>query len=85
MEEAPHECAAVGHRPRGHDARAPKGTLVAIGNHRNEVIVGDIETGEVAVIDKSEHGRTEDLAWSPDAQVARVHFWTDARHCAIKL
>ena len=52
---------------------APKGTLVAIGNHRNEVIVGDIETGEVAVIDKSEHGRTEDLAWSPDGAVARVH------------
>ncbi len=64
---------------------APKGTLVAIGNHRNEVIVGDIETGEVSVIDKSEHGRTEDLAWSPDAQWLAYTSVTDARHQAIKL
>jgi tricorn protease len=64
---------------------APKGTFVAVGNHRNEVIVGDIASGEAAVIDQSEHGRTEDLAWSPDGKWLAYTFWTDARHCAIKL
>jgi len=64
---------------------APNGTFVAVGNHRNEVIVGDIASGEAAVIDQSEHGRTEDLAWSPDGKWLAYTFWTDARHCAIKL
>ncbi|HTP98748.1 MAG TPA: S41 family peptidase [Casimicrobiaceae bacterium] len=64
---------------------APKGTLVAIGNHRNEVLLGDIESGAVTVIDRSDHGRTEDLAWSHDGQWLAYTSWTDARHCAIKL
>ena len=64
---------------------APRGTLLAIGNHRNQVIVGNIESGDVSVIDRSEYGRTEELAWSPDGQWLAYIFWTDARHCAIKL
>ncbi|MCC6868812.1 MAG: PDZ domain-containing protein [Burkholderiales bacterium] len=64
---------------------APHGSLVAIGNHRNEVIVGDVTTGEHAVIDRSDHGRTEDLAWSPDGKWLAYTYWTDARHVAIKL
>jgi tricorn protease len=64
---------------------APHGTRVAIGNHRNEVIVGDVATGDVRVIDRSDHGRTEDVAFSPDGQWLAYTFWTDARHCAIKL
>ncbi len=64
---------------------APRGTLVAVGNHRNEVIVGDVASGEVTVIDKSDHGRTEDVAWSPDGKWLAYTFWTGARHCAIKL
>lgn len=64
---------------------APRGSLVAIGNHRNEVLVGDVASGECAVIDASEHGRTEDLAWSPDGKWLAYTFWTDARHVAIKL
>ena len=64
---------------------APSGTLVAVGNHRNEVIVGDVASGEVTVIDKSEHGRTEDVAWSPDGKWLAYTFWTGPRHCAIKL
>ncbi len=64
---------------------APRGSLVAIGNHRNEVIVGDVASGAHAVIDRSEHGRTEDLAWSPDGKWLAYTYWTDARHVAIKL
>lgn len=64
---------------------APRGSLVAIGNHRNQVIVGDVETGEMTVIDHSDHGRTEDLAWSPDGKWLAYTWWSGARHCAIKL
>ncbi len=64
---------------------APRGNLVAIGNHRNQVIVGDVATGEHAVIDHSDHGRTEDVAWSPDGKWLAYTYWAGARHCAIKL
>ena len=64
---------------------APKGTLVALSNHRNEVIVGDVAAGTMSVVDRSDAGRTEDLAWSPDGAWLAYPFWTDARHCAIKL
>ena len=64
---------------------APRGAQLAISNHRNEVLLGDVETGALTVIDRSDAGRTEDLAWSPDAGWIAYQFWTDARHCAIKL
>ncbi|MCC7328325.1 MAG: PDZ domain-containing protein [Burkholderiales bacterium] len=64
---------------------APKGTQVAIANHRNEVLVGDVESGVLTVADRSDDGRTEDLSWSPDARWLAYPFWTDPRHCAIKL
>jgi tricorn protease len=64
---------------------APRGRLIALANHRNEVMIGDLVTGELAMVDRSEAGRTEDLAWSPDAAWLAYSFWTSARHCAIKL
>ena len=64
---------------------APVGTLVALANHRQEVLIGDVADGSVRVIDKSGAGRTEDLAWSPDAAWLAYAFWTNLRHCAIKL
>ena len=64
---------------------APRGHLVALSNHRNEVLVGDVATGELAVVDRSDHGRTEDLAWSPDAAWLAYSYWTSTRHSAIKL
>jgi tricorn protease len=64
---------------------APRGSLVAIANHRNEVLVGDIASGEITRIDRSDAGRTEELAWSPDAAWLAYTFWTGPRHCAIKL
>ena len=64
---------------------APSGTRVAIANHRNEVLLGDAAGGDLVRIDRSEAGRTEDLAWSPDGRWLAYTFWTSTRHCAIKL
>ena len=64
---------------------APVGTLVALSNHRQEVLIGDVATGSVRVIDKSDAGRTEELAWSPDGAWLAYPLWINMRHCAIKL
>lgn len=64
---------------------APVGTHIALANHRNEVIVGDVTSDEFAVIDRSTSARTEDLAFSPDGRWLAYSFWTSPRHCAIKL
>ena len=65
---------------------APKGTLVAIGNHRNEVLVGDVASGErhgrsttaITAAPKTSRGR-------PTASGSRTRTGPSARHCAIKL
>ena len=64
---------------------APRGGKVAMSNHRNEVIIGDVDSGEMHVVDRSDYMRTEDLAWSPDGGWLAFQSWTSARHCAIKL
>jgi len=64
---------------------APTGRLVAISNHRNETLLGDLATKKLTVIDRSDSGRSDDLAWSPDGAWLAYSFWTDARACAIKL
>ncbi|MEO8752924.1 MAG: S41 family peptidase [Casimicrobiaceae bacterium] len=64
---------------------SPRGARVAIANHRNEVLCGDIDTGTLTVVDHSEDGRTEDVAWSPDGAWIAYSYWTDPRHVAIKL
>ncbi len=64
---------------------APRGHLIALSNHRNEVMIGDVRSGELTVVDRSDNGRTEDVAWSPDAAWLAYSYWTSTRHCAIKL
>jgi tricorn protease len=64
---------------------APIGTCVAIANHRNEVLVGDVATGILTTVDRSDFGRSDDLAWSPDAAWLAYSFRTSMRHAAIKL
>jgi len=64
---------------------APRGRRIAIANHRNEVLIGDLSTGAMTVVDRSDAGRTEELAWSPDGAWLAYPFWTSPRHCAIKL
>ncbi len=72
----------------GHVTRlraAPRGSLVAIANHRNEVLIGDVDSGELLEVDASEFGRSDDLAWSPDAAWLVYSFASSTRHVAIKL
>jgi tricorn protease len=58
---------------------------VAISNHRHELIVVDLETGESAVLDRSEYQRIGDLAWSPDGSWLAYTFGLTAQKTAIKL
>ena len=64
---------------------APRGTLVAIANHRNEVLIGDLASGTLTSVDHSDNGRSDDLAWSPDAAWLAYSYQTSMRHQAIKL
>lgn len=64
---------------------APKGSLVAIANHRNEIIIVDAATGSAVTVDRSDFGRSEELAWSPDGLWLAYPFWTSIRRRAIKL
>lgn len=45
---------------------APKGKRAAVINHRNQVLVIELETEQVTVVEDNPYGRPQDLAWSPD-------------------
>jgi len=64
---------------------APVGTRVAIANHRNEVLVGDLASGVLTAVDRSDFGRSDTLAWSADGQWLAYPSRTSMRHSAIKL
>jgi tricorn protease len=64
---------------------APRGRFVAFANHRNEVWIGDVDAEAPTRVDRSDAGRSDDLAWSPDALWLAYTYWTSSRHCAIKL
>lgn len=64
---------------------APAGRRIAITNHRHEVLVADLDANTYDVIDRSDSGRSEDVAWSPDGAWLAYTFWASPRHSAIKL
>jgi tricorn protease len=64
---------------------APLGTRVALANHRNQLLIGDTAGGACAVVDHSDAGRCEDLAWSADGSWLAYSYQTTARQRAIKL
>ncbi|HEY4957774.1 MAG TPA: S41 family peptidase, partial [Caldimonas sp.] len=64
---------------------APVGNVVAFANHRNEVWIGDVDSGALDAVDSSTFGRSDDLAWSPDGAWLAYTFAADTRHVAIKL
>ncbi len=49
-------------------AVSPVGDRVAFGNHRNEIIVVDLVTRDMRVIDKSSTMHDHAVAWSPDGK-----------------
>jgi tricorn protease len=64
---------------------APQGERVALANHRNELLVGDVAGGTLHTVDTSEYGRCEGLAWSADGTWLAYGIPTSLRHVAIKL
>jgi tricorn protease len=64
---------------------APAGTRVALANHRNQLLIGDTASGRIAVVDRSDAGRCEDLAWSADGAWLAYSHQSTARQRAIKL
>ncbi|CAD5373291.1 Tricorn protease homolog 1 [Rubrivivax sp. A210] len=66
-------------------ATAPTGARLALANHRNELWLGDVDSGSLSLVDRSEFGRIEGPAWSPCAGWLAYTYPTSARHTAIKL
>ncbi|MBV9581394.1 MAG: PDZ domain-containing protein [Chloroflexi bacterium] len=66
---------------------APTGDLVALANHRNELLILNLE-GEAAALrqlDRSEFGRVEGMAWSFDSRWLAYGFCVTPQTTAIKL
>jgi tricorn protease len=66
-------------------AVSPVDDKVAITNHRNELIVVDLEERSARVLDRSNANRIEGTAWSPDGNWLAYGFPLSARKTAIKL
>ncbi len=64
---------------------SPTDDIVAITNHRNELIGVDLETGESHVLDRSDYERIQGVSWSPDGRWLAYGFAFTAQKTAIKL
>jgi tricorn protease len=64
---------------------SPTDDVVAITNHRNELIVVNLEKETSTVVDHSENGRIEGATWSPDGHWLAYSFFQTAQKIAIKL
>ncbi len=64
---------------------SPTDDIVAITNHRNELIAVDLETGESHVLDRSDHERIHGMSWSPDGRWLAYGFSISSQKSAIKL
>ncbi|GAA3446831.1 S41 family peptidase [Planomonospora venezuelensis] len=66
---------------------SPKADLVAVANHRNQLLLVDLaqEPATAAVIDSSGFGAIEDLTWSPDGRWLAYVCHETAQTTAIKL
>src|SRR5216684_3751711 len=64
---------------------SPTGDVVAITNHRNELLAVDLEASTSRVLDRSDYGRIRGLAWSPDGRWLAYGFTFSNQKTAIKL
>lgn len=64
---------------------SPTDDVVAITNHRNELVTVDLETGATRVLDRSEARRIDGISWSPDGRWLAYGFWFSSQKSAIKL
>ena len=64
---------------------SPIDDVVAITNHRNELVAVDLEASTSRVLDRSEFGRIRGIAWSPDGRWLAYSFSFSNQQSAIKL
>src|SRR5579875_802947 len=64
---------------------SPTNDKVAITNHRNELIVVDLESSTSQVLDRSEYERITGATWSPDGKWLAYSFAHTSQKRAIKL
>ncbi len=64
---------------------SPTDDTIAITNHRNELIVVDLEASSARVLDRSDYERIQGAAWSPDGRWLAYGFTGLRRKTAIKL
>ena len=64
---------------------SPTNDKVAITNHRNELILINIEDETVRVLDRSTAGRIRGISWSPDGRWLAYGFAISSQRMAIKL
>jgi tricorn protease len=64
---------------------SPTEDVIALANHRNELIVVHLESGTSQVLDHSDYGGIEGIAWSPDGAWIAYGFALNSSKVAIKL
>ncbi len=64
---------------------SPTDDIVAISNHRNELIVVNLEQGSSQILDRSPANRIHGIAWSPDGRWLAYGFFLSSNKSAIKL
>lgn len=66
-------------------ATSPTDDTVAITNHRNELLVVNLEAGTARVLDRSDYGNIQGIDWSPDGRWLAYGFSFTSQKTAIKL
>jgi tricorn protease len=66
-------------------AVSPIDDAIAIANHRNELLVIDLEARSSRTIDRSDFGQMNGIAWSPDGRWLAYGFRSTLQKTAIKL
>ncbi|GHO83361.1 S41 family peptidase [Dictyobacter formicarum] len=64
---------------------SPTENVVAIANHRNELLMVNLDKGTSQVLDRSDAGRIDGVAWSPDGAWIAYGFALSSNKTAIKL
>jgi tricorn protease len=64
---------------------SPTEDIVAIANQRRELLVVELETGKMQVVDRSAHMPIQGMAWSPQGDWLAYGFALSAQRVAIKL
>ncbi len=64
---------------------SPTADTIALANHRNELVLVDLEAGSARVLDRSPASRIQGLAWSPDGRWIAYGFGLTSSKSAINL